>query len=94
MTNTFEQFDVETAIETAVEKDIINSLVIYNDDINTFEHVIETLIEVCDHSPDQAEQCTLLIHHKGKCAVKKGSFTELIPFRNGVCERGISAEII
>ncbi len=94
MANTFEQFEVETDVEVSVEKELLNSLVVHNDDINTFEYVIETLIEVCDHSPDQAEQCTLLIHYKGKCAVKKGSFIQLIPFRNSICERGISAEII
>jgi ATP-dependent Clp protease adaptor protein ClpS len=70
------------------------SLVIFNDDINSFEHVIETLIDVVGHEPDQAEQCTMIIHYKGKCSVKNGSFDDLAPLRNAVCNRGISAEIL
>jgi ATP-dependent Clp protease adaptor protein ClpS len=68
-------------------------LVVFNDDFNTFDHVIRTLIEICNHTPEQAEQCTWLIHYKGKCTVKFGSFEELVPMRQGICERGISAEI-
>jgi ATP-dependent Clp protease adaptor protein ClpS len=68
-------------------------LVVFNDDYNTFDHVIRTLIEICKHTPEQAEQCTWLIHYKGKCTVKFGSFEELLPMRQGICERGISAEI-
>jgi ATP-dependent Clp protease adaptor protein ClpS len=68
-------------------------LVVFNDDYNTFDHVIRTLIEICNHTPEQAEQCTWIIHYKGKCTVKFGSFEELLPMRQGICERGISAEI-
>ena len=70
------------------------SLVVYNDEVNTFDHVIDTLIKVCRHTPEQAEQCTLMVHYKGKCAVKAGSFEELTPMRQAICDRGISAEII
>ena len=70
------------------------SLVVYNDEVNTFDHVIDTLIKVCRHTPEQAEQCTLIVHYKGKCAVKAGSFEELTPMRQAICDRGISAEII
>lgn len=70
------------------------SLVVYNDEVNTFDHVIDTLIKVCRHSAEQAEQCTLIVHYKGKCAVKAGSEEELIPMRQAICDRGISAEII
>lgn len=70
-----------------------NSIVIFNDDINTFEHVIETLIRVCKHTPEQAEQCTWLIHYKGKCSVKSGQFELLVPIKNAICERGIDAKI-
>ncbi|SVA61132.1 uncharacterized protein METZ01_LOCUS113986, partial [marine metagenome] len=49
-----------------------NEIILYNDDINTFEHVIKTLIAVCDHTPQQAEQCSLIVHYKGKCSVKSG----------------------
>ena len=69
------------------------SLVVYNDDFNTFQHVIDTLIRVCKHSKEQAEQCTWLIHYKGKCAVKSGSMKELKPMKEAICEAGIDARI-
>ncbi|GAB4330222.1 MAG: hypothetical protein OHK0038_04410 [Flammeovirgaceae bacterium] len=72
----------------------VRDLVVFNDDINTFEHVIRTLIEVCQHTQEQAEQCTLIIHYKGKCTVKNGTFEYLAPMRNAICDRGISAEVI
>jgi ATP-dependent Clp protease adaptor protein ClpS len=79
-----------------LEEDLadVNELMVFNDDVNTFEHVIETLIKVCKHAPEQAEQCTLIIHHKGKCIVKVGTFNELKPMRQAICDRGISAEIL
>ncbi len=69
-------------------------LTVFNDDINTFDHVIDTLITICDHSPEQAEQCTWIIHHRGKCAVKMGEAEYLKPMRDAICDRGISAEVI
>ena len=90
----FEQFEEEVdVLEEVIDVDQ-NDLVVYNDDVNTFDFVIETLIDVCGHTPEQAEQCTLLIHFKGKCAVKKGTFEELAPMRNDICRRGISAEVV
>ncbi|MDX2191273.1 MAG: ATP-dependent Clp protease adaptor ClpS [Bacteroidota bacterium] len=71
----------------------VYDLIVYNDEVNTFEHVIETLIDVCGHHPSQAEQCTMLIHYKGKCSVKKGTFEFLAPMRNSICNRGINAEV-
>lgn len=88
----FQETD-EVVLEEVVDTDLHN-LVVFNDDINTFDHVIETLIDVCDHTPEQAEQCTLLIHYKGKCTVRNGSWTELVPLRNEICRRGISAEVL
>ena len=85
-----ELVDILEAIEITELKDLI----VFNDDVNTFEHVIETLIKVCKHTPEQAEQCTLLIHYKGKCAVKKGSYEELKPMREAICEVGIDAKIL
>ncbi len=70
------------------------SIVVFNDDVNTFEHVIDTLIRVCKHSEEQAEQCTWLVHYKGKCAVKSGVFEILVPMKNAICEAGIDAKII
>jgi ATP-dependent Clp protease adaptor protein ClpS len=71
-----------------------HSLVVFNDDYNTFEHVIQTLIDVCNHTPEQAEQCTWIIHYKGKCTVKEGEFDILKAMRNAICDRGISAEVL
>jgi ATP-dependent Clp protease adaptor protein ClpS len=82
-----------TVLEDVVETEVYN-LVVFNDEVNTFEYVIDTLIEVCDHTHEQAEQCTLLIHYKGKCTVKNGGFEELVPLRNEICRRGISAEVL
>ncbi|MFM9986654.1 MAG: ATP-dependent Clp protease adaptor ClpS [Flavobacteriales bacterium] len=68
-------------------------LVIYNDDVNTFDHVIDSLISVCGHDPLQAEQCTLIIHYKGKCEVKMGNYDKLEPMCVALHDRGLSAEI-
>ncbi|HYF68618.1 MAG TPA: ATP-dependent Clp protease adaptor ClpS [Ohtaekwangia sp.] len=78
----------------AVETTDLMDLVVFNDDFNTFDHVINTLIRVCKHEPEQAEQCTWLIHHKGKCAVKSGTFDFLRPMREAICEAGIDARIL
>ena len=82
--------DVLEAIEIIDVKD----LVVFNDDVNTFEHVIETLIRVCKHTQEQAEQCTWIIHYKGKCAVKTGSYELLNPMREAICQEGIDAKIV
>ncbi|QRR03616.1 ATP-dependent Clp protease adaptor ClpS [Dyadobacter sandarakinus] len=82
----------EEVLEETIEVDV-RRLIVYNDDVNTFDWVIDTLMEVCGHSSEQAEQCTLIIHYKGKCSVKEGSFEELAGMRNEICRRGISAEI-
>ncbi|MBC8109734.1 MAG: ATP-dependent Clp protease adaptor ClpS [Verrucomicrobia bacterium] len=88
----------EEKVLELVEEEVVNTdlydLVVFNDDVNTFEHVIRALIDVCRHEPEQAEQCTLIIHYKGKCTVKMGSFDELAPMRNAICKRGISAEVL
>lgn len=82
---------VEVLEETGNEFE--KSLVVYNDDFNTFDHVIETLIRVCKHTSEQAEQCTWLIHYKGKCAVKQGEYDKLKPMKDAICEAGIDAKI-
>lgn len=71
-----------------------NEIVVYNDDVNTFDHVINCLIHACDHDPLQAEQCTLLIHYKGKCAVKSGAYEELESPCTKLLQAGLSAEIV
>ena len=69
------------------------SLIVWNDEVNTFEWVIETLIEICGHSQEQAEQCAMLIHTKGKYAVKKGSYDILKPQCDAITDRKIGATI-
>jgi ATP-dependent Clp protease adaptor protein ClpS len=86
--------EVLVEVLEATETTDLMDLVVFNDDINTFDHVITTLIRVCEHTPEQAEQCTLLIHYKGKCAVKSGIFDFLKPFRAAICEAGIDARIL
>lgn len=88
--------EIEVIEEIVADLEAIKlwELVVFNDDINTFDHVISTLIDVCQHSPEQAEQCTLIIHYKGKCGVKSGDFEELAALRNEICRREISAEIM
>ncbi len=71
-----------------------NEIILYNDEVNTFDHVIETLIYACDHSPLQAEQCAWLVHYKGKCTVKTGTYEELEPRCTILLEAGLSAEIV
>ncbi|OAD92165.1 Clp protease ClpS [Aequorivita soesokkakensis] len=71
-----------------------NEIVLYNDDVNTFDHVINSLIFACEHTPEQAEQCSIIVHYKGKCTVKTGEFNELKPRCSMLLEAGLSAEII
>ncbi len=69
-------------------------IVLYNDEVNTFDFVIESLMEICDHTPIQAEQCTFLVHFKGKCDVKSGSMEELMPKHQKLLSRGLTSEIV
>lgn len=92
--------NIDTLIEEEVdilEKEIIEEtkqIVLYDDDFNTFDFVIESLIKVCQHSSIQAEQCTHIVHHNGKCGVKKGNMSKLKPICSALLERGLTAEII
>ncbi len=85
------QQDEET--DVLVLEDHPFSLVVWNDEVNTFEWVIETLIDVCNHTQVQAEQCAMLIHNKGKYAVKQGDYDTLKPMCDAITERGISATL-
>lgn len=91
--STREQILEEELVETLTKEDKENEIVVYNDDVNTFDYVIQMLINICGHDPLQAEQCTLLIHYKGQCAVKSGSYDELEPKCSKLLEAGLSAEI-
>lgn len=79
--------------ETDVLTDKVHSLIVWNDEVNTFDWVIESLIEVCGHSETQAEQCAIIIHNSGKYAVKRGSFDFLHPQAEALLERDIQATI-
>ncbi|ULQ57439.1 ATP-dependent Clp protease adaptor ClpS [Flavihumibacter rivuli] len=85
------QFNEEVDVLTDIQ--FPYQLIVWNDEVNTFDWVIETLISVCGHSPEQAEQCALLIHTKGKYAVKNGEYDELKPMCDAITERGIGATI-
>ena len=74
-------------------EDHLYSLIVWNDEVNTFEWVIETLIQVCHHTQEQAEQCAFLVHTKGKYAVKKGSYETLKPQCDAITERAIGATL-
>ena len=87
------------AVSPAEEQDVLTmeehlfSLVVWNDEVNTFEWVIETLIDICHHTREQAEQCATLIHHKGKYAVKNGAYETLKPQCDAITERQIGATV-
>lgn len=79
--------------DTLTAHESLCSLIVWNDEVNTFEWVIETLIDVCGHSPEQAEQCSYFIHYKGKYSVKQGEYDDLKPMCDAITERGIGATV-
>jgi len=89
--------DIRT--EQREETDLMTSqdepcnLIVWNDEVNTFEWVIETLMDICGHSHEQAEQCSYIIHFQGKYAVKQGGYEELKPLCDAITERGIGATV-
>ncbi|MCW3106725.1 MAG: ATP-dependent Clp protease adaptor protein ClpS [Segetibacter sp.] len=83
----------ETRVDVLTDFEKTFQIIVWNDEVNTFEWVIETLIEVCGHSEEQAEQCAMLIHTKGKYAVKNGSYDDLKPQCDAITERGIGATL-
>jgi ATP-dependent Clp protease adaptor protein ClpS len=86
-TESFNDTDVLTSHEDPC------SLIVWNDDVNTFENVIEALVDICGHSHEQAEQCAYIIHFQGKYAVKQGSYDDLKPKCDAITERGINATV-
>jgi ATP-dependent Clp protease adaptor protein ClpS len=86
-------FKPDEDLDTLTMEEHPYSLVVWNDEVNTFEWVIETLVEICNHSQEQAEQCAMLIHHKGKYAVKNGSYDTLKPQCDAITERYIGATL-
>lgn len=87
--------NTKTAQETVILTETIPeySLIVWNDEVNTFNWVIDALVDVCGHSPEQAEQCAMIIHTRGKYAVKNGSYDELKPMCDAITERKIGATI-
>jgi ATP-dependent Clp protease adaptor protein ClpS len=85
---------IKKEVEVSVEEGHLNEIVLFNDEVNTFDHVIETLVDVCKHTYEQAEQCSLLVHYKGKCTVKTGVYEELEPQCSQLLKAGLSAEIV
>ena len=86
-THTQEELDV------LVEEAVSNKIVLFNDEVNSFDFVIEALIKVCGHEAIQAEQCTILVHFKGRCTVKEGDYNDLEPMCTALLDRGLTAEI-
>jgi len=90
---------MSTAIETdelideRIDQDNSHAIILYNDDENSFDHVIDSLVDICKHEPTQAEQVAWIVHTKGKCDVKHGAFDKLHPLCKGLQSRGLSAVI-
>jgi ATP-dependent Clp protease adaptor protein ClpS len=83
----------ETGVDILTDLEKTYQIIVWNDEVNTFEWVIETLIEVCGHTEEQAEQCAMLIHTKGKYAVKNGNYEDLKPKCDAITDRGIGATL-
>ncbi len=94
--SSFTEIDVleKEVIETVLKEEAVKALMLYNDDVNTFAFVTESLMSVCEHDAIQAEQCTYLIHYTGKCVVKNGTFKKLKPLCEALLERGLTAKIL
>ncbi|RVT73407.1 ATP-dependent Clp protease adaptor ClpS [Flavobacterium sufflavum] len=90
--STIEKVRERVSVQEVTAKN--NEIIVYNDDVNTFDHVIETLMRVCEHTAEQAEQCSLIVHYNGKCTVKTGPIDKLKPQCTQLLEAGLSAEII
>lgn len=87
------QWQEQAQEEFAVLTETSHKIIVWNDDVNTFEWVIDSLMDICCHTREQAEQCALIIHHAGKYAVKQGDFEVLRPQAEALIDRGINATI-
>ena len=87
------QWQTQHDEDTDVLEEEVHNLIVWNDHVNTFDWVIDSLVDICGHENMQAEQCALIIHHKGKCGVKRGSFDDLRPQAEALIDRGIQATI-
>ncbi len=93
------QYNFDRQSHTSEEVDLVEELtgskklIVHNDDVNTFDHVIESLVEICGHTEIQAEQCSLIIHFRGQASVREGLFEKLYPMKEGLTDRGLNATI-
>ena len=85
------QYDEDLVLDKLLNSN--NSILLYNDEVNTFDHVIDSLCKYCDHDSVQAEQCAWIVHNNGKCLVKSGAYDELLPICNALKDNGLSAQI-
>jgi ATP-dependent Clp protease adaptor protein ClpS len=83
----------EQDVDVVEKEELLRDLILYNDEVNTFDFVIKSLVEVCEHDVLQAEQCTVIVHYNGKCVVKSGEYDKLDPMRHALIDRGLSAVI-
>ena len=96
--------NIQTDLDTDLEEEVLvvdkkelkhsNTIVVYNDEINSFEHVINSFIDVLKHTEEQSYQLSLIIHHNGKASVKDGEYLKLIPYKAALVDRGLSCEIV
>ena len=86
--------EYEEDVATLEREDDVYKIILWNDDVNTFDYVIEALIEICGHTLEQAEQCTMLVHYKGKCTVKTGALEKLKPMHEKLLSRSLTSEIV
>jgi ATP-dependent Clp protease adaptor protein ClpS len=84
----------QESVDTLVKEAPPHVIVLHNDDFNTFDYVIDCLIEICEHTLEQAQQCTFLVHYKGKCEVKTGSLEKLTPINQALLKKGLSSQIV
>ena len=85
------QYDEDLVLDKLLNSN--NSILLYNDEVNTFDHVIDSLCKYCDHDSVQAEQCAWIVHNNGKCLVKSGAYDDLLPICNALKDNGLSAQI-
>ena len=85
---------IKPVVEIFEKDSSLNEIILFNDDVNTFDHVIQTLVDVCNHTYEQAEQCSILVHYKGKCSVKTGLYEDLKPCSSNLLKACLSAYIL
>ena len=85
---------IQEELDVLIQETKKHEIILHNDDVNTFDHVIDSLVAVCNHTLEQAEQCSFLVHYKGKCAVKTGEYNKLEAMCAKLLQLGLSAEIV